>query len=892
MRLWVVLILAQQAGGDDALACEPGRYRHRPVSSAAVPAQAACAFCPAGKHQSASAAAGCDACPAGRYQYLNGQRHCAQCPGGRVANGERTLCACPGAAAAGAEGDDDDDGAARLRRRRLLLLLPCAPTHASAAAPTQGGAGSATPPADTPVPLLLLLHRSGRPRTRRPSRRNACPGGKYALPTPPQVASLLGSAVMQALLVCGVCPAGKQAVATQAAATPAAAPCASCARNRYAPRGGAAQCIACGRGRYQPAAGSRRCVLLPALDSGACPPGKHEASQPLLAAAGVTAAAAAAAVTVRSCRACAPGRFAAVWHRGSGGGAGRAAPQLRAGCSACAAGQYQPSKGQHRCTLCERGTAQPAAGGSRCFACPRMSYQRERGATLCMVCPDGKMQERPGQAYCGNETPQQLPPPLPPPVRTAVATTTPAPTPVPTRAPTFVFTYAPTPAPCAAGRYRRSLSQVAGQGCAPCRAGRFAHARGQQARCYRCPAGRYALAGASECAPQHTSHTAALLRVDLARSQLPAQRSALLAAATTLADASCPAGRFGTAASRAACAAGQVGNLSFASAVLATTTPLSGWQLVVAPAARVLARRCCASCPRGRFRAAAAAEAGAGEAALVSVAAPVANGTARGAGVRLQRRTLHGTVALLMDAHNGGAALVALLARSLGLPAARRNDTAGVAGRLAMALDVREIVGHGGGAAQQRPALLLQDPRGGAAGGWRAWLPGVACAACAAGRVSWASTAGSGAERCAPCAAGQFANAGACRRCPVGKFNGVRGNPLGCAACPAGKWGASYNPFACYDCRAPGAAAASGRACRGGARRQTAPRAAASGDAAAEAEAKALARQLRWAAVRREAAEQRGRGGADHRGRGGTAAVSSSRHGHHSGYYTYEQPAH
>jgi hypothetical protein len=55
---------------ETALACEPGRYRHRPGSSAAVPAQAACAFCPAGKHQSASAAAGCDACPAGRYQYL------------------------------------------------------------------------------------------------------------------------------------------------------------------------------------------------------------------------------------------------------------------------------------------------------------------------------------------------------------------------------------------------------------------------------------------------------------------------------------------------------------------------------------------------------------------------------------------------------------------------------------------------------------------------------------------------------------------------------------------------------------------------------------------------------------------------------------------------------
>jgi hypothetical protein len=354
----------------------------------------------------------------------------------------------------------------------------------------------------------------------------------------------------------------------------------------------------------------------------------------------------------------------------------------------------------------------------------------------------------------------------------------------------------------------------------------------------------------------------------------------LLAAATTLADASCPAGRFGTAASRAACAAGQAGNLSFASAVLATTTPLSGWKLVVAPAARLLARRCCASCPRGRFRAAAAAAAAeAGEAALTSAPATAANGTARGASVRLQRRTLRGTVALLADAHNGGAALVALLARSLGLPAAWRNDTAGVAGRITMALDV---IGYGGGA-QQRPALLLQDPRGGAAGGWRAWLPGVACAACAAGRVSWASTAGGGAERCTPCAAGQFANVGACQRCPVGKFNGVRGNPLGCAACPAGKWGASYNPFACYDCRAPGAAA-SGRACHGdGARRQTAPRAAASGDAAAEAEAKALARQLRWAAVRREAT--------DHRSRGGAAAVSSH-HGHHSGYYIYEQPAH
>ena len=846
--------------------CVPGRYQQR---------AAGCAFCPGGKHQAAASAHRCNVCPVGKYQFLNGQRHCTPCAEGRAANRARTFCSC----ALEGPNADDDDGA----RRRLLGTSPeslCSPTSAPTASPTPVPTIPLPLAASAPLPLVR------------------CPPGKYRLAAPPQLTAMMHGG-NSGVVVCAACNAGLYATPTLHT------PCTACARNRYAPRAAMAHCIACSPGRYQPSRGARRCAVLPALDHTACPPGKHEAMHAL------------AGANVVYCRACTPGRYGVAWHDG------RVAQQRRrddpvgqedlsqlagwrrvasVACTACAAGQYQPRHGRLRCKLCARGYAQPAAGSRQCLACPRMSYQAERGGTLCLVCPDGTFQEHPGQAYCESTTTPPLQRLLPRPTAPASVAPTRAPSRAPTRAPTYAFTAAPTPAPCAAGRYRRSFSLIVGQqGCADCPAGRFACALGAQRRCLACPLGRYAARRATRCELQHTAHAAAMLRVDLAAAEAIGAQQELSEAAATVAGAICPAGRFGVSTTNVSCALGQAGNLSFTSAVLSTTTPLSGWKLVLPPAAKVLARKCCARCPRGRFRMQLSQQLAA---RLLRPAVQLPNNTAARP-TRVVRLSKQRAAALLRNEHNGGAQLVALLGAVLGIPAAQRNDSARVAKELMLALDVRSLANHSRGdngrartavgiSTSPPSTLLLQAREGGA---WREWRPSNDCAPCPAGRIgvpvdgSAGGTAGAdtaGAAHCRACAAGKSADARriACWACPVGTFNGLRGNPHGCVACPVGKFGTSYNPFACYDCAAGKVSAARSSACV--IREGNTTRGGGNGTAESETETLAitLAQQLREAMVRRQAAatavaEQRAEGKHKHK---------HKRPG--GGYYRFEPTQH
>jgi hypothetical protein len=73
-------------------------------------------------------------------------------------------------------------------------------------------------------------------------------------------------------------------------------------------------------------------------------------------------------------------------------------------CSACAAGQYQPSNQftGTTCTSCPSGQYQGSTGQTSCTSCPSGQAQASTGQSGCTNCPTGQSQASTGQTGCTN----------------------------------------------------------------------------------------------------------------------------------------------------------------------------------------------------------------------------------------------------------------------------------------------------------------------------------------------------------------------------------------------------------------------------------------------------------------------------------------------------------
>jgi len=277
---------------------------------------------------------------------------------------------------------------------------------------------------------------------------------------------------------CDSCPAGSYQPNDDSRATS----CTACDAGQYSGTGWQT-CSPCSTGQYASSSGWSECGICDAgkyasgvaTECSWCPNGQISSSK---GASSCTTCAAGKYDSVTSCKNCNAGQYSSA---GSSSCSTCSIGQYSSGsaseCTACPAGQYQHQTGQSGCNNCDAGYGTTAGASSKagCGACPKGKSSVSGGA--CTACSAGKYQDQTTQSAC------KL---------------------------------------CATGKYLRTEGNDAASDCGECPAGKVNpggsswtdydsiedcdncdagkhQEKTGQASCKICGAGKYAVAGSSQC---------------------------------------------------------------------------------------------------------------------------------------------------------------------------------------------------------------------------------------------------------------------------------------------------------------------------------------------------------------------------------------------------------
>jgi hypothetical protein len=299
--------------------------------------QTSCIDCSPGHYQDSTNQTECKQCVAGKYQTNSGHSACAECPKGQYQNAMKQT-SCAGCTAGKYQNENGKNGC------------------------KQCGAGKYSASGqDSCANCDLGQYQNQVEQTACKD----CPKGYYQN--------------NRGKISCGECGVGKYqdekakagcrpCLAGKFTNTPFQEECKLCPKGQYQDGNSQTECLPCQAGRYQSNTGQSSCAYL-------CPRGKFGLSGqdsledckncPLGFAQNIAGQS--------SCTECEAGTFSNV-------NAGAYS------CSGCAAGKYQPEKGQTSCDPCATGKFTSTTGQTACQDCAVNYYQNNPGSNVCKAC--------------------------------------------------------------------------------------------------------------------------------------------------------------------------------------------------------------------------------------------------------------------------------------------------------------------------------------------------------------------------------------------------------------------------------------------------------------------------------------------------------------------------